>query len=96
MQTLRIQTLGCSKNRVDSEHLLSRLESIYEISPEGETSPVDFLLLNTCGFIGDAKEESIQAILEAVELKKAGKAGKIYVFGCLSQRYLEDMPGLIP
>ena len=96
MQTLRIQTLGCSKNRVDSEHLLSRLESIYEISPEGETSPVDFLILNTCGFIGDAKEESIQAILEAVELKKAGKAGKIYVFGCLSQRYLEDMPGLIP
>ena len=51
MQTLRIQTLGCSKNRVDSEHLLSRLESIYEISPEGETSPVDFLLLNTCGFM---------------------------------------------
>lgn len=96
MQTLRIQTLGCSKNRVDSEHLLSRLESIYEISPEGETSPVDFLLLNTCGFIGDAKEESIQAILEAVELKKAGKAGKIYVFGCLSQRYMKDMPGLIP
>ena len=69
MQTLRIQTLGCSKNRVDSEHLLSRLESIYEISPEGETSPVDFLLLNTCGFIGDAKEESINMILELGERK---------------------------
>ena len=96
MQRLRIQTLGCSKNRVDSEHLLSQLESAYEISPEGDGSPVDWLLLNTCGFIGDAKEESIQAILEAVELKKAGKVGRLLVFGCLSQRYMEEMPELIP
>ena len=52
--------------------------------------------MNTCGFIGDAKEESIQAILAAVERKNAGKVGKIFVFGCLSQRYISDMPALIP
>lgn len=57
---------------------------------------MDYLLLNTCGFIGDAKEESIQAILEAVERKKAGKIGKILVCGCLSQRYMAEMPDLIP
>ena len=64
LQTL---TLGCSKNKVDTEHILSQVEHLYEIVPEGEDIPVDVLLINTCGFIGDAKEESVQAVLEAVE-----------------------------
>ena len=57
---------------------------------------MDYFLVNTCGFIGDAKEESIQAILEAAELKKAGKVGQLLVFGCLSQRYNAELPDLIP
>lgn len=93
---LQTITLGCSKNKVDTEHILSHVEDLYEIVPEGEDIPVDVVLLNTCGFIGDAKEESVQAILEAVEKKKRGEAGRIIVFGCLSQRYAEEMPELIP
>ncbi len=93
---LQTVTLGCSKNKVDTEHILSHVEDLYEIVPEGEDIPVDVILLNTCGFIGDAKEESIQAVLEAVEKKKRGEAGKVIVFGCLSQRYADEMPELIP
>ena len=93
LQTL---TLGCSKNKVDTEHILSQVESLYEIVPEGEDIPVDVLLINTCGFIGDAKEESVQAILEAIERKNRGEVGKVVVFGCLSQRYANELPDLIP
>ena len=96
MMKLQTLTLGCSKNKVDTEHILSQLESSYEIIPEGEDVSVDVLLINTCGFIGDAKEESVQAILEAVERKSVGKVGKIVVFGCLSQRYADELPDLIP
>ena len=95
-RSIQIVTLGCSKNEVDSEHLLAQIRDEYEIVPAGVERDVDYLLLNTCGFIGDAKEESIQAILAAVERKNAGKVGKIFVFGCLSQRYISDMPALIP
>ena len=93
---LQTVTLGCSKNKVDTEHILSHVEDSYEIIPEGEDIPVDVILLNTCGFIGDAKEESIEAILEAVAKKARGEAQKVIVFGCLSQRYADEMPGLIP
>ena len=93
---LQTITLGCSKNKVDTEHILSQLDDLYEIVPEGEDIPVDVLLINTCGFIGDAKEESIQTILESVERKARGEVGKIVVFGCLSQRYSAEMPELIP
>ncbi len=96
MKRLSTITLGCSKNKVDTEHILSQLESHYEIIPEGEDIPVDVLLINTCGFIGDAKEESVQTILEAVERKNRGEVGEIVVFGCLSQRYASEMPELIP
>ena len=92
---LRVVTLGCSKNTVDTEHLLAQLPSDrFEIVMDG--SRVDYLLVNTCGFIGDAKEESIQAVLEAVELKKRGEAEKLAVFGCLSQRYSSELPKEIP
>ena len=93
---LQVVTLGCSKNTVDTEHLLAQVGHAYEIVPEGSGEDVDVLLLNTCGFIGDAKEESIQAILEAAERKKSGHVGRLMVFGCLSQRYASELPGLIP
>lgn len=97
MRKIKIITLGCSKNTVDTEHILAQLSGFYEIVPDEDTlSPVDYLLLNTCGFIGDAKQESIDAILEAAERKKRGEVGKLIVFGCLSQRYSAEMPGLIP
>ncbi len=95
-ERLQVVTLGCSKNTVDTEHLLSQLGHAYEIVPEGREETVDVLLVNTCGFIGDAKEESIQAVLEAAERKKNGLAGRLLVFGCLSQRYASELPGLIP
>ena len=96
LKKLQTVTLGCSKNKVDTEHILSQVEDLYEIIPEGEDIPVDILLINTCGFIGDAKEESIQAVLEGVERKMRGEVGKVIVFGCLSQRYASEMPELIP
>ena len=96
MPTLQVITLGCSKNTVDTEHLLYQVRDSYEIVPEGEDRPVDVMAINTCGFIGDAKEQSINTILAAVERKKAGTVGRLLVFGCLSQRYMADMPGLIP
>ncbi len=95
--TLQAITLGCSKNRVDTEHILAQAKKSYEILPEADSlANPDVLLLNTCGFIGDAKEESIAAIFDAVARKGRGEVGKIAVFGCLSERYSEDMPGLIP
>lgn len=95
---LKIITLGCSKNRVDSEHILCQLGPEVEIVPENSDSEekVDVLLLNTCGFIQDAKQESIDAILEAVRLKERGLVGRIAVFGCLSERYESELPSLIP
>ena len=93
---LRTLTLGCSKNRVDTEHLVAQLGGGFVVLPEDSTEAVDVLLVNTCGFIGDAKQESIDAILASVELKKQGLIGQIAVFGCLSQRYGKELPDLIP
>ena len=97
---VRVVTMGCSKNRVDSEHLLMQLSAAgYEVSPEEEpleTAGVDILIINTCGFILDAKEESVQAILEAVDAKKRGIIGRLYVMGCLSERYRDELPAEIP
>ena len=97
MKSLQVITLGCSKNTVDTEHLLFQLRDAYEIVPEGEERPrVDDLLINTCGFIGDAKEQSIETILTAVAAKKEGRYGRVIVFGCLSERYAAELPDLIP
>lgn len=99
-QRVRVVTMGCSKNRVDSEHLLMQLSAAgYGISPEEEeleNAGVDILIINTCGFILDAKEESVQAILEAVDAKKRGVISRLYVMGCLSQRYRSELPSEIP
>ena len=92
---IKVVTLGCSKNTVDTEHLLAQLPADAFDIVDGD-GPVDSLLLNTCGFIGDAKEESVNAILEAVEAKKRGEAGELVVFGCLSQRYAGELPREIP
>ena len=87
-------TLGCSKNTVDTGHLLAQLpQDEFEIVEDG---PVDCLLVNTCGFIGDAKEESVNAVLEAVAAKGRGEAGEVIVFGCLSQRYGSELKQEIP
>ncbi len=93
MKRLVLNTLGCSKNTVDSEHIAAALEGCYEIVPQG---PADVFLINTCSFIADAKQESIDAILEAVDMKAQGIYGSVVVFGCLGQRYADDMPELIP
>ncbi|MDP3452455.1 MAG: 30S ribosomal protein S12 methylthiotransferase RimO [Bacteroidales bacterium] len=99
-EKIQLITLGCSKNRVDSEHLLKQIfESDIEISPEGEDlvkAGVDTLIINTCGFIKDAKEESVEAILEAVEAKRKGLIKRVLVFGCLSQRYRDELKEEIP
>lgn len=100
IQRIQCVTLGCSKNRVDSEHLLRQLQAAgLAVAPEAENlaeGRVDVVILNTCGFIQDAKEESIEAIWEAVEAKKEGLVKRVYVFGCLSQRYRAELPELIP
>ena len=93
-QRIKVITLGCSKNTVDTEHLLAALPpERYLVT---EDLPADLLLYNTCGFIGDAKQESIDAILEGVEAKKRGEVPRIAVFGCLSQRYAAELPEAIP
>lgn len=94
--TLQAITLGCSKNKVDTEHLLAQLGGRYAILPEEWNGKADVVILNTCGFIGDAKEESIGAILQAVQRKMTGDVGKILVFGCLSQRYMAALREEIP
>ena len=97
---VQVVTMGCSKNRVDSEHLLVQLAAAgFEIIPEGDQligGRTDILIINTCGFILDAKEESIEAILEGVEAKEEGSVKKLYVMGCLSQRYGADLKEEIP
>ena len=87
---LNIVTLGCSKNKVDSERLAALLEFKYDIMHDSDKKS-DVVIINTCGFIGDAKEESIDTILEYAELRKAKKIKKLYVMGCLSQRYRKDL-----
>ncbi len=87
---LNIVTLGCSKNKVDSERLAASLEFKYDIVHDSDKKS-DVVIINTCGFIGDAKEESIDTILEYAELRRAKKIKRLYVTGCLSQRYRKDL-----
>lgn len=97
MTSVQVITLGCSKNEVDSEHLLAQLSSErFTLLPQDWSGKADYLLVNTCGFIGDAKEESIQMLLSQALRKRSGDVGKLVAFGCLSQRYAKELPALIP
>lgn len=92
-----IITLGCSKNLVDAERLMYQLELAgYKCVHDSEHPNGEIAIINTCGFIGDAKEESIEIILQFAERKTKGKLRKLYVMGCLSQRYKEELPIEIP
>lgn len=94
MEKIHIITLGCSKNTVDSEYMLGILKEGYELTTNIEES--DIVIINTCAFIKDAKEESINTIFEVVNLKSDGIINKIIVAGCLSQRYYEELLKEIP
>lgn len=90
-------TLGCSKNLVDSERLLSMFSrNGFDACHEPEHSRGDITVINTCGFIGDAKEESIDMILRYIDAKSRGEIKTLYVMGCLSQRYLDELKAEMP
>ena len=92
-----IITLGCSKNLVDAERLMHQLQLVgYRCVHDSATPRGEIAIINTCGFIGDAKEESIEMILQFAERKTKGKLRKLYVMGCLSQRYAKELPAEIP
>lgn len=90
-QTINIVTLGCSKNKVDSEHLAGKINpKHYRIVHDG-TQLSNIVIVNTCGFIGDAKEESIDTILSFAAARKSNQIDKLIVMGCLSERYASDL-----
>ena len=92
-----IITLGCSKNLVDSEKLMGLFEARgYHVTHDAEQPDGDIAVVNTCGFIEDAKQESIDTILELVQAKEEGRLQRLYVMGCLSERYLADLEKEIP
>lgn len=95
-QKINVVTLGCSKNLVDSEVLLNQLsmDGFEVVHDSNENS--DIVVVNTCGFIGDAKEESVNTILQFVDAKSRGSVEKLYVMGCLSERYKADLQNEIP
>lgn len=99
MQKNRIDiiTLGCSKNLVDSEKLIRQFKEIgYDVYHDSDNVKGEVVIINTCGFIGDAKEESINMILNFCQAKKARKIKRLYVMGCLSQRYAPELIEEIP
>ena len=97
MKIVNIITLGCAKNRVDSEHIAAQLAKAgYEIRFDSDRTDAKVVVVNTCGFIGDAKQESIDTILSAVAAKEAGLIERLFVIGCLSERYADELREEIP
>lgn len=97
MKKINVITLGCSKNTVDSEHLMARLAAAgYEVVFDSDRTDAKTVVINTCGFIGDAKQESIEMILRAAAAKQAGKIERLFVIGCLSERYADELREEIP
>ncbi len=95
--TINIITLGCSKNLVDSEHLLAQYQAAgHHVMHDSYDKPADIVILNTCGFILDAKEESVETIMACLEEKKKGRLKKLYVMGCLSERYRDELELELP
>ena len=96
-KTIDFISLGCSKNLVDSEVLMGLFEANgYDVTHDSDNPQSDVVVVNTCGFIADAKEESVNTILELVKAKEEGRIKKIFVMGCLSERYLADLESEIP
>lgn len=94
---INVITLGCSKNLVDSENLITQLRgNDFEVTHEKEDSDANVVIVNTCGFIDVAKKESIDTIVEYADIKRSGGIDKLYVTGCLSQRYKDDLEEEIP
>ncbi len=89
MKRIKIITLGCDKNLVDSEVIAGALSGKYEISPEFTNG--EAVIINTCGFIGDAKKQSVESVLQAFEDKKNGRFRKVFITGCLIQRYYNEL-----
>ena len=97
MKKINVITLGCSKNTVDSEHLMAQLAAAgYEVRFDSDRTDARTVVINTCGFIGDAKRESIDTILAAVAAKQAGRIDRLFVIGCLSERYADELRAEIP
>ncbi len=94
-KSIRVVTLGCSKNTVDSEEVMKQLQA-NDWTLDDDNDGADVALINTCGFIEEAKRESIETILAAVAKKEAGDFGKVVVMGCLSERYAEELKAGIP
>lgn len=94
---VNVVTLGCSKNLVDSENLITQLEhGNYQVDHNKDETEANIVIINTCGFIGDAKAESVDTILHFANLKSEGELDKVFVTGCLSERYKEDLEKEIP
>ncbi len=97
MRKINFITLGCSKNIVDSEHLMAQAEAAgYDVEFDSDSLDAEVVVINTCGFIGDAKEESIEMILQAANAKEEGLIKELYVVGCLSERYADELRAEIP
>lgn len=97
MKKINVITLGCAKNRVDSEHIAAQLAAAgYEIVFDSDSTDAKIVVINTCGFIGDAKQESIDTIFNAVSAKNEGLIEKLFVIGCLSERYADYLREEIP
>ena len=97
MKTIDFISLGCSKNLVDSENLMGLFEAHgYHVTHDSDDPQGEIVVINTCGFIADAKEESINTILEFAQAKTEGRIERLYVMGCLSERYLADLEAEIP
>ncbi len=99
MKKINLISLGCSKNLIDTERLMSQLSRNHfqiQFEPENLNNQADAVIINTCGFIHDAKEESIEVIFNQVAAKNEGRVGKVYVMGCLSERYREELTLEIP
>jgi ribosomal protein S12 methylthiotransferase len=95
--TVDVVTLGCSKNLVDSELLMRQFDALgYKVRHDAEKPDGEIVIINTCGFIGDAKEESINTILQFAGRKKKNKTDKLFVMGCLSERYQKELEAEIP
>ena len=95
--TVDVVTLGCSKNLVDSEQLMRQFDALgYKVRHDAENPDGEIVIINTCGFIGDAKEESVNTILQFADLRRQNKIGKLFVMGCLSERYVNELSSEIP